>query len=186
MEDIKQSCKTERIQDEDGFGFEIAWTYHSGAASFEVRKLDVSGDGTPSGHVSEPAADVYLSGVVTWDSCSEMRLHDQEHWCGWKYWREHMQLLGHLFVTAFDLMGCEPEDAEGLAAYRAASAARDDARMPLLLYRERCGELANFPDDPAKRTALEETRLEALVTDLDDLYRALTPEQQRQVDAPRR
>jgi hypothetical protein len=183
MTDTDKRTKTERIQDEDGFGFEITWSYSDHFAQFEVRKLAVSGDGTPRGWVAEPVDQVYASGFVKWDSCSELRLHDQEHWCGWKHWTEHMGLLGHLFITAFDLMAREPEDAEGRATYRAAVAAREADRR-LARYVERCRELDNFPADPAKRGVIEEVRLHQLVAELDDLYRALTPEQQQQVDAP--
>lgn len=233
--------KTERIQDADGFGFEVAWRYNPHATEFEVRELDVSGDGTTDGRVSEPGPDIYLGGFVRGDGCAEILMRDPVHWCGWKDWRKHMQLLGHLFITAFDLMGREPEDAEGLSVFQgavadrawnryqvllaeydriidAAPAARTpegEARLgalldelglaydalplekqrvlnhprsnqPVVLYRLRCRELANFPDTAAQRSPMEETRLDALIGELDDLYRALTPEQRAQVEAPRR
>jgi hypothetical protein len=182
----------ERIQDEWGFGVEIRWSVHKGAAQFEVHELDVTGnDGRRE---STPAEAVYLRGFVKSDGCTEIALNPARpaadfgdvHWCGFKDWQRFMSLLGHLYLRAFDLMGCEPDehsDAEGRAVYRAAVAAREGDRR-LARYVERCRELDNFPADPAKRGVIEEVRLHQLVADLDDLYRALTPEQQRQVDAP--
>jgi len=61
-----------------------------------------------------------------------------------------------------------------------------DAFEPEAAYRLRLRELDNFPSDPAERTPMEEIRLDALIVELDDLYRALTPEQQQVVDAPRK
>jgi hypothetical protein len=79
--------------------------------------------------ISLPSDELYLRGYVRWDGCSEIRFGDY-HWCGWKDWRKHMELLSHLYLRAFELMGVEPNehcDAEGLAVYRAAVAARDGA-----------------------------------------------------------
>lgn len=117
---------TERIQDDDGFGYEIAWTWHEACAEFEVRDLDVTEDS--AGRISLPSDELYLRGYVRWD-VQTIRFGDY-HWCGWKDWRKHMELLSHLYLRAFELMGVEPNehcDAEGLAVYRAAVAARDGA-----------------------------------------------------------
>lgn len=183
----------ERIQDEWGFGVEIRWEVHQGAAQFEVHELDVTAEG--GRRESTPAEAVYLRGFVKWDGCTEIALNPARppehygdvHWCGFKDWQRFMSLLGHLYLRAFELMGREPDghsDAEGLKVYRAAVAARESGQR-LAAYTERLREIDNFPEAD-ERTPMEESRLDALIGELDDLYRALTAEQQQVVDAPRK
>ena len=57
---------------------------------------------------------------------------DQVHWCTFAEWQRCMQLLGHIYIRAFDLMGAEPDpqiDPGGAAVYRMALEARKEARV---------------------------------------------------------
>ena len=191
------SSKTERIQHDDGSGYEIAWTWHEACASFEVRALDVAED--VGGRASVPSDEVHLRGYVRWDKCNKIKFAPDrsEHSFGdywWEYigdyWWEYMELLSHLYVTAFDLMGVEPDehcDAEGLQVYRAAVAARDAivepsaAETPLSRYQAALRRLADFP---ASRSHMEETRLDELVGELDVLFRPLSPAERAAVEHP--
>lgn len=191
--------KTERIQDELGFGFDVAWSWHDGCANFEVRALEVSGESV-SPPVSEPSDEVYLRGFVRWDGCSEIRFAPDQsetclgdyHWCGWNDWRAHMQLLGHLYVAAFELMGCEPNehlDPGGLQVYRAAVAARDAtepkaAETPLSRYEAALQRLADFPDTAQVQGIMETARLDGLLREIEDLYRQLSDAERANVTHP--
>ncbi len=51
----------------------------------------------------------YLTGYVKWDGCAELN-QGCPHWCGPDYFKRHCDLLKHIYLRAFELMGLEPEE----------------------------------------------------------------------------
>lgn len=53
-------------------------------------------------------AEKHLDGYVKWDGCSEFKF-GHLHLCGPDGYKEHFELLQHIYHRAFQLMGREPE-----------------------------------------------------------------------------
>jgi hypothetical protein len=71
-----------------------------GPPEFERKDATNSLDSTTDIDEAEP----YLTGSIKWDGCSDIEF-GYHHWCGPGYWQTHIELLGHLWRTAFELMG---------------------------------------------------------------------------------
>jgi hypothetical protein len=63
---------------------------------------------------SHEQAEVYLSGFVKWDGCSEPD-QGRPHWCGARGFKKHCALLRYIYERAFDLMDREPDEPWGEA-----------------------------------------------------------------------
>jgi len=71
--------------------------------------------------------ELYLSCYIKWDSCSHFYFGEEDeannpsgylHICGVEYYKQHIQLLEHLYKRAFEVMGREPLEGEELAKIR--------------------------------------------------------------------
>lgn len=110
----------EDVEYSNGIGFRLVWWAKEHVANVTVyRVLSVDGDGEPmfwrlgSPHNGNPTrlhreAEEYLSGFVKWDGCTELN-QGRPHWCGPEEYKAHAGLLKHIYHTAHQLMGREPE-----------------------------------------------------------------------------
>lgn len=51
----------------------------------------------------------YLDGFIKWDGCSQFDM-GQQHLCGLRGYKKHVELLRYLWRRSFELMNREPED----------------------------------------------------------------------------
>lgn len=108
---------------EDAHGFRLVWSVSDTWA--DVTAYEMTGtfmDGSPcfeleSGNGCDATenideAEVYLSGFVKWDGCTELD-QGQPHWCGPNGYKKHIALLRHIYIRAHELMGRQPEEPWG-------------------------------------------------------------------------
>lgn len=93
-----------------------------GYVEFEVyqRRIEIV-----SGHQTSVAGARLMTGHYKADGCADIQF-DPVHWCLLVEFQRHMQVLGNIFVRAWDLMGVLPpvDDEHGRATYAAAVATR--------------------------------------------------------------
>ena len=97
------------------FGFRILWDYDELCAKakvYEIVAIDVTADVPPfeccdetTENVSE--AEAYMEISVKWDGCSHVYTPQYWHWCGYEYYRKHIDLVEYLYKRPFALMGRE-------------------------------------------------------------------------------
>lgn len=107
-----------RLSTEDIDGFRLAWSVSDSWAdvkAYQVEHFSETGEpmferdgGTCTPDTTEALE--YLDGYVKWDGCSEF-MFDRVHWCGPDGYKSHFALLRHIYLTAFKLMGRDPEEA---------------------------------------------------------------------------
>lgn len=95
--------------------FHVTWTANEVLAEFRAVKVGYTEDGVPFYNQKEwsalprdstnnpDEAEVYASGYVKWDGCSELTL-GHHHFCGWPDYDQHAFLLKYVYQTAFELM----------------------------------------------------------------------------------
>jgi hypothetical protein len=97
------------------FGFRVRWEYESHSAKLSIYEIvSRDQDNTPYFHRDGATispdnvkniqeAEVYLSGYIKWDGCSEL---DQgcPHWCGPTDYKKHIALLEWSYRRAQELM----------------------------------------------------------------------------------
>lgn len=94
------TCVTEDVLGD--YGFRLEWSVHSHYAEVTARLInDRDGDSV------DVDDEVYLTGYVKWDGCTEL---DQgcNHWCGPCHYTRHFALLKHIYLRAFELMDRTP------------------------------------------------------------------------------
>jgi len=130
-DDTKERTYSERLESKDGVSaFGIHWKGHDHYFGFEVWKLTLKLEvGVRKWFQPD---EMYCHGSIRWDGCSNLNLNPstiQHHFCGFKDYMDHMGLLQHLYVQAFEHMGREPDDcdSEGQAFYRSEISARGQA-----------------------------------------------------------
>lgn len=84
--------------------YEILWM-EDGAPVFQ----DASASVGPTPVSDTERAEVYLSGFVKWDGCTELDM-GCPHWCGPDGYKRHIALLEYIYKRAHELMEREPED----------------------------------------------------------------------------
>lgn len=90
------------------FGFVLRWSvldHWADVEVFEIVGYELDGDDKEE-MLSD---DVYLVGYVKWDGCTELDM-GCPHWCGPSNYIKHCNLLKHIYLKAFELMGREPEE----------------------------------------------------------------------------
>ncbi len=98
------------------FGFRIEWSALDHWADFKV--YDICGRGPepmfhkkdassyPDSVTDTAGADLYVSGYIKWDGCSQMDWGPEcSHFCGADAFKKHIALLKHLYLRAPELMG---------------------------------------------------------------------------------
>jgi hypothetical protein len=106
----------------DDFGFRLRWEARDHLARVRAFRIVARGeDGRPlftrdgaDGPVTDmldgiEGAESFLDCTIKWDGCSHLELHET-HFCGPGCWQDLADLLRHLWVRAFELMGREPEE----------------------------------------------------------------------------
>lgn len=78
-----------------------------------------------NGHQTNVASNRLMTGTYKADGCADIQF-DRVHWCMLIEFQRHMQVLGNLYVRAWDLMGTLPpaDDEHGRATYAAAVGVR--------------------------------------------------------------
>lgn len=117
--------RRETVEDILGdFGFRLEWSVEDHWAAVKVFAIEARGgdDGVPlfardQSSTFDPietteGAEEYLTGYVKWDGCTELDM-GRPHWCGPDGYRKHCDLLKHIYIRAFELMGREPEEPWG-------------------------------------------------------------------------
>jgi hypothetical protein len=93
-----------------------------GCLEFEVyqRRIEIM-----QGRQTSVAGPRLMVGSIKANGCTTIQF-DKVHWCLLVEFQRHMQVLGHIYVRAWDLMGTMPpgDDEHGVATYAAAVAAR--------------------------------------------------------------
>ncbi len=102
-----------------GFGYLIVWRCLEHWADFRVYEVifkegEYPGEPltfnrrdaicSPDPVTNLEDAEITMEGHIKWDGCSEIDM-GRPHWCGPRYFRQHFQLLEHLYREAGYRMG---------------------------------------------------------------------------------
>ena len=104
----------------------------AGRVDFEVFALAV---GIHEGRQLARRGERLITGTMDSTGCADIDLGTL-HLCQFAEWQRVMRMLGHIYVRAFDLMGCEPSkatDPQGHAVLQAAKRAREADRVQSLI-----------------------------------------------------
>lgn len=77
--------------------FELEYEYDDYVMSFKVYEIIAI---TMENEIDEK--ELYLSGYIKWDGCSNLEFNDNLHLCGCIYWKKHVKLMEEIYRTAQD------------------------------------------------------------------------------------
>ena len=103
-----------------------------GRVDFEVFALEI---GHHENRQVARRGDRLITGTMDATGCADVELGTL-HLCQFPEWQRVMRVLGHIYVRAFDLMGCEPDqktDPQGFAVLQLAKRAREADRVQSLI-----------------------------------------------------
>lgn len=115
---------TEDFVDSHGFGFRAQFTYSTYWTDVVVYEIiavvEAEGGDKPVFHMKDAAncaehvesvgeADVYFSGYIKWDGCSEFDF-SRPHWCGPRNYKAHFAILRAVYKRAQGLMARGNDD----------------------------------------------------------------------------
>ncbi len=92
---VWRGCKDTGKRD----GYVDFWVHRRGVEVVAGKQISVVGD-------------LLLKGRLDATGCAQITF-EPVHWCQLIEWQRHMQVLGHLYIRAFELMGTEPQADDG-------------------------------------------------------------------------